>query len=58
MNNFDGMKTITYKLKFKVEPDFGIPGALVMRSEHKHKFFLESATLETLNQTIHFNCNS
>ncbi|KAE8038087.1 hypothetical protein FH972_010630 [Carpinus fangiana] len=57
-NNFHGMKTTTYKVKFQVKPDFGIPGALVIKSQHKQKLFLQSATLEIINQNIHFNCNS
>ena len=42
-----------------MEPDFGIPGAFLIKNEHKHKFFLQSATLEVpANQSIQFNCKS
>ncbi|KAK9993059.1 hypothetical protein SO802_022762 [Lithocarpus litseifolius] len=55
--DFNGMKATKYTIKFRVELDFGIPGALVIKSQHKQKFFLQSATLQTLHQ-IHFHCNS
>lgn len=42
----NGTKITKYKVKFRVEPDFGIPGAFLIKNEHKHKFFLQSATLE------------
>ncbi|KAF3948713.1 hypothetical protein CMV_025324 [Castanea mollissima] len=55
--DFNGMKATKYRIKFRVELDFGIPGALVIKSQNKQKFFLLSATLQTLHQ-IHFHCNS
>ncbi|KAK9282511.1 hypothetical protein L1049_005431 [Liquidambar formosana] len=59
-NKHNGTKIITYQLKFNVEPDFGIPGAFVINSQHKHKFFLQSVALEVPDhpQIIHFDCNS
>uniref|UniRef100_F6HRH9 Lipoxygenase n=1 Tax=Vitis vinifera TaxID=29760 RepID=F6HRH9_VITVI len=55
----NGTKITKYKVKFRVEPDFGIPGAFLIKNEHKHKFFLQSATLEVpANQSIQFNCKS
>ncbi|CAK7349233.1 unnamed protein product [Dovyalis caffra] len=55
----NGTKTRTYKIKIHVEPDFGIPGAFLMKNQHKHKFFLESVTLEIPdNQIIYFDCRS
>lgn len=55
----NGTKTITYKIKLHVEPEFGTPGAFVIINQHKHEFYLESATLEALDkQIIHFNCRS
>ncbi|KAM7265906.1 hypothetical protein ACFE04_003589 [Oxalis oulophora] len=58
-NKHNGIVTTTYALKLKVDPDFGIPGALAITNRHKHKFFLLSVTLETHdNQVIHFDCNS
>jgi lipoxygenase len=54
-----GTKTRVYKIKIHVEPDFGIPGAFLMKNQHKYKFFLESITLEILdNQIIYFDCRS
>jgi lipoxygenase len=54
-----GTKTRVYKIKIHVEPDFGIPGAFLMKNQHKHKFFLESITLEIPdNQIIYFDCRS
>lgn len=55
----DDMKTITYKIKLYTEREFGIPGAFLITNHHKHEFFLESATLEVLdNHIIHFDCRS
>ncbi|EEF35110.1 lipoxygenase, putative [Ricinus communis] len=54
-----GTKTITYQIKLRMDPEFGIPGAFVIVNQHKHEFFLETATLEFLdNQIIHFDCRS
>ncbi|KAE8730561.1 putative Calmodulin [Hibiscus syriacus] len=48
----DGTKITTYKIKLHVEPGFGNPGAFVIENNHKHRFFLQSATLCYLpNQT-------
>ncbi|XP_038714172.1 probable linoleate 9S-lipoxygenase 7 isoform X2 [Tripterygium wilfordii] len=55
----DSMKITKYKIAFHVDQDFGIPGALLITNQHKHKFFLKSASLEVFdNQTIHFDCRS
>ncbi|KAK4492162.1 hypothetical protein RD792_002959 [Penstemon davidsonii] len=57
-NDSEG-KVIKYELHFKVEPDFGNSGALIIKNEHKHKFFLQSASIQIHhNQTINFKCNS
>lgn len=59
MQNEDGAKVMRYLLEFKVEPDFGTPGALVIKNELKHKFFLQSASFQVYyNQIVHFECNS
>ncbi|KDP45238.1 hypothetical protein JCGZ_15103 [Jatropha curcas] len=56
---YEGTKTTAYKIKLHVEQGFGIPGAFLISNQHKHEFFLESATLEFLeNQIIHFDCRS
>ncbi|KAF8393891.1 hypothetical protein HHK36_020090 [Tetracentron sinense] len=54
-----GTLTITYKIKFHVEPEFGIPGAFIINNRHKYEFFLNYGTLDTFeNQIVHFECNS
>ncbi|XP_052186308.1 linoleate 9S-lipoxygenase 5-like isoform X2 [Diospyros lotus] len=54
-----GVKITTYKIKFHVEPTFGVPGAFVIKNQHKHKFYLQSATLRIPgNHVVHFDCNS
>ncbi|KAK6259684.1 PLAT/LH2 domain - like 2 [Theobroma cacao] len=55
----DGTKITTYKIKLPVDPGFGNPGAFVIENNHKHRFFLQSATLETPEgKVIHFDCRS
>ncbi|XP_043714893.1 linoleate 9S-lipoxygenase 6-like [Telopea speciosissima] len=55
----NGENTITYRIKFHVESDFGLPGAFITENHDKHEFFLISATLELFdNRKIHFDCNS
>lgn len=54
-----GVKITTFDIKFHVTTDFGIPGAFAITNKHKHKFFLQSATLEVSGYiSIHFDCNS
>lgn len=54
-----GAKTLRYEVEFKVERDFGAPGALVMKNEHKQVFFLRSVSLQgPNNQIVHFESNS
>ncbi|KAL6574231.1 Serine/threonine-protein phosphatase bsl2 [Orobanche hederae] len=36
-----GAKVIRYEVEFDVEPDFGAPGEVVLKNEHKHKFFFK-----------------
>ncbi|CAN1325703.1 Linoleate 9S-lipoxygenase 6 (Fragment) [Linum perenne] len=54
------IRRTTYKIKLWVEPDFGTPGAFLIANRHKHKFFLESVTVEVVGQQkhIHFDCSS
>ncbi|KAJ4956296.1 hypothetical protein NE237_013079 [Protea cynaroides] len=55
----NGESTIIYRIKFHVEPDFGVPGAFITKNHDTHEFFLISATLQLLgNKKIHFDCNS
>ncbi|PSR86298.1 Linoleate 9S-lipoxygenase 7 [Actinidia chinensis var. chinensis] len=56
---YSGIKITTYEIKFHVAEDFGIPGAFVIKNRHKHKFFLQSATLGVSGyKIVHFDCNS
>ncbi|KAK8579138.1 hypothetical protein V6N13_142358 [Hibiscus sabdariffa] len=55
----DGTKITTYKIKLHVASEFGNPGAFVIENNHKHRFFLQSATLVIPgNRVIHFDCRS
>lgn len=55
----NGTSIVTYKVTFHVEPEFGIPGALLIKNRHKHEFFLNFVTLEAPNNlNIHFECKS
>lgn len=59
MQNDHGDKVMRYQLEFKVGPDFGTLGALVIKNELKYKFFLQSASFQVYNnQIVHFECNS
>ncbi|XP_042013434.1 linoleate 13S-lipoxygenase 3-1, chloroplastic-like [Salvia splendens] len=49
---------LRYEVEFKVEPDFGAPGAISVKNEHKHKFFLRNISLQGYNNIVHFECNS
>ncbi|MQL85416.1 hypothetical protein Taro_017933 [Colocasia esculenta] len=52
-------KTLTYRVSFRVEPSFGVPGAVLVENGHRHEFFLSSLTLEMGDsRRIHFDCNS
>ena len=56
----NGEKITTYRFEFRVEPEYGIPGAILIKNQHKKKrFFLQSASLKTPNnEIIQFDCNS
>lgn len=52
-------KGTTYSVHFKLEEDFGTPGAFLMVNHHPSEFFLKSLTLDMPDKTqIHFICNS
>ncbi|KAL6211026.1 hypothetical protein ACLB2K_016254 [Fragaria x ananassa] len=54
-----GERTRTYNVKFHVEPNFGTPGALVIRNPKNNSFFLKYAALQIQNsQIIQFDCYS
>ncbi|PON75124.1 Lipoxygenase [Parasponia andersonii] len=56
----NGEKIIAYTFEFRVEPDFGFPGAVLIKNQHKkQRFFLQSASVKTPNnEIIQFDCNS
>ncbi|XP_043723505.1 linoleate 9S-lipoxygenase A-like [Telopea speciosissima] len=56
----NGENTIIYRIKFQVDPEFGVPGAFIIKNHNINEFFLISATLELLDnhRKIHFDCNS
>ncbi|XP_042510798.1 linoleate 9S-lipoxygenase A-like [Macadamia integrifolia] len=60
----NGENSIIYRIKFQVDPEFGVPGAFITKNHNNHEFFLISATLELLhhhvaqNRKFHFDCNS
>lgn len=51
-------KVLRYEVEFKVEPGFGAPGAISVKNEHKHEFFLRNISLQGYNNIVHFECNS
>ncbi|XP_062020100.1 linoleate 9S-lipoxygenase 5-like [Rosa rugosa] len=54
-----GERTTTYNVKFHVEPNFGTPGALVVRNPKNNRFFLKYAAVQIQNsQIIQFDCYS
>ncbi|MCD7453934.1 hypothetical protein HAX54_022690 [Datura stramonium] len=58
-NKLNGNRCVEYQLTFKVDRDFGFPGAFDIWNQHKDKFFLQSLSLRVaFRQIIHFECNS
>ncbi|KAK4419554.1 Linoleate 13S-lipoxygenase 3-1, chloroplastic [Sesamum alatum] len=45
----------TYEVNFKIDPNFGLPGAIYVRSQHRDEFFLMSVTVEKI---VRFSCRS
>ncbi|KAK1290588.1 putative linoleate 9S-lipoxygenase 5 [Acorus calamus] len=52
--------SVSYRVTFRIDADFGLPGALLMRNGHRrHEFFLDSVTLDAPGgRLIHFECRS
>ncbi|CAL5411249.1 unnamed protein product [Camellia sinensis] len=50
-----GTKQNTYQVEFKVESDFGVPGAITVYNKYPKEFFLVSISFERF---VHFACNS
>ncbi|KAK4794589.1 hypothetical protein SAY86_012583 [Trapa natans] len=55
-----GIKAIAYRVKIRVDMEFGIPGAMAITSKHENKFFLKSASFQAqgTQSFICFDCNS
>lgn len=47
--------SITYRVEFIVDSNFGVPGAITVSNQYQDEFFLESITFEGF---VHFSCNS
>ncbi|XP_011080330.1 linoleate 13S-lipoxygenase 3-1, chloroplastic-like [Sesamum indicum] len=45
----------TYEVNFKIDPNFGLPGAIYVHSRHQDEFFLMSVSIEGI---VHFACRS
>ncbi|ONK57843.1 uncharacterized protein A4U43_C09F4760 [Asparagus officinalis] len=51
--------TITYHVLLHIEPEFGVPGAIVVKNGDQNEFFLKFVTVEGEDGgSIYFNCNS
>lgn len=43
---------------FKVDKNFGMPGAILIENHHPNWFFLRYITLHTPSSVLYFQCNS
>lgn len=58
-DKISGIRTTLYRFRVAVEPDFGLPGAFIIKSQHKREFYLQSLVLQAQDDTvIHFECSS
>ncbi|PRQ28947.1 putative linoleate 13S-lipoxygenase [Rosa chinensis] len=48
-------KCITYQVKFVVDSNFGMPGAITVSNRYNSEFYLDSINIEGV---VHFACNS
>eukprot|EP00250_Pteridium_aquilinum_P012975 c21058_g1_i1 orf=1107-2765(-) len=49
----------SYKVHFKVDKEFGVPGSILVENQHSNPFFLRSMTFtSTTSKRIKFPCNS
>ncbi|KAG4940706.1 hypothetical protein AAZX31_16G076100 [Glycine max] len=58
MKHSHDAQTMIYKIKIHIDSHFGTPRAFLIQNKHKKKFFLQSASIETNDHIIHFDCNS
>eukprot|EP00250_Pteridium_aquilinum_P016632 c23207_g1_i1 orf=1-2061(-) len=54
----DGVKEERYEVTFKVDKDFGTPGAILVENHHLNWFYLEYIILKTPSSVHYFPCNS
>lgn len=51
--------TITYRVLIHLEPDFGVPGAVIVKNGDRNEFFLRFVTVEGVDgHRVYFDCNS
>ncbi|ERN20140.1 probable linoleate 9S-lipoxygenase 5 [Amborella trichopoda] len=59
ISQHEGIYISTFKISFRVEKEFGFPGALIVKSMHKTEFFLKCVRLELHGGlTAYFDCHS
>ncbi|PWA36039.1 linoleate 9S-lipoxygenase A [Artemisia annua] len=54
------VKELTYEVSFEWNEKIGLPGAFLVKNDHRSEFFLKSLTLEEVpgHGQVHFVCNS
>lgn len=57
--------TVTYRVSFSLDEDFGVPGAIVVKNGGRNEFFLRSVTVKVADdggdwshRAQHFDCRS
>lgn len=62
LTNFTGLTPgdSAFKITFDWDENIGVPGAILIKNEHKNQFFLKSVTLDNIPDIgkIDFVCNS
>ncbi|KAK4482877.1 hypothetical protein RD792_010050 [Penstemon davidsonii] len=50
----------TFSIEFPWDESFGVPGAFIIRNQHRNQFYLKTLTLEDVPEhgQLHFVCNS
>lgn len=57
-NSIEADEGETYIVSFKVDKDFGTPGAILVENHHPNWVFLRHIILHTPSSDLHFLCNS